>query len=503
MEMILEALFYIAGGALATYLGLRYLDQARLQRSRAQARNIIEQAEQQAELESRSRKAELELELGRKRTVVEKDLVHQGQELQRWQGRLESQAQELRRERGSIKRRELELLERRQQLEAHQEHYRKRLESLTGMNKADVIEALKQDVRQECAQEMALLREDIVGQSEEELRAEAQRIIVDTLQRFSGTASGNIGATLVKLPNEGMKGRLIGREGRNIHSFEAATGTTLMIDETPESVLVSSFDPVRREIARIALEELIQDGRIHPGTIEDAVARAETRIRENVVQLGEEAAAKLKIRGLDIEITSLLGKLHFYLSNNQRTLEHSVETAYICSIMASELGLNPDIAKRAGLLHDIGKAITEEYEGSHARAGALLLKTHGEIPTIVNAVEAHHNEVPTQSVYAVLVQVADALSSTRPGARSETIEGYIRRIANLEELAKSFDGVRDAYALRAGRELRVIVSPEHINDETAARLAREVRQRIEEEFTYPGNIRITVIREQRYTETAT
>lgn len=309
-------------------------------------------------------------------------------------------------------------------------------------------------------------------------------------------------ATVVNLPSEEMKGRIIGREGRNIRTFEHATGTTLMIDETPDSVLISCFDPVRREIARIALEALLRDGRIHPSSIEEEVLKAEDEMHANVIDLGEGALRKLRLSSVHPEVVALLGKLHYRLSNNQNTLAHSVEVANLCALIASEIGLDPVLAKRAGLFHDIGKAVDEEYAGSHAMVGADIIKQHGEDPRVVNAAAAHHKEVPAESVYAGLVMVADALSAVRPGARASSIDGFISRVRSIEEIAQAEAGVIDAYAIQAGREVRVIVEPESVGDEEARQIARKIRSRIEEELNYPGSIEITVIREQRFSETA-
>lgn len=501
--MTIEDLYFVLLGMVVAYVLMRYVLNARYEAARRRSEDMLAMAKRESDLLIRERQGELDAAQERREAELKQEWLTRKQELEHWEQKLDKQAREVRLERGSLKRREMELIERRQTLEQFQSEYRKRLEAIASMSKIEAMDALKEELRSECAKEISVLRDEMLGKAEEEINDDARRIMVDAIQRLGNSVSSEISATLVKLPNEEMKGRIIGREGRNIHSFEAATGTTLMIDETPESVMVSCFDPVRREIARIALEELVRDGRIHPGTIEEAVEKAEEAIHENVVKLGEEAVNSLKIRGLDNEVLSLLGKLHFYLSNNQRTLEHSVETAYLCSIMASELGLNPEIAKRAGLFHDIGKAISHEFEGSHARAGALFIQSHGELPVVVNAVEAHHDEVPMSSPYAVLVQVADSLSSTRPGARNESMDGYIQRIDNLETLAMSFTGVRDAYAIRAGRELRVIVAPDQVSDAQAASLALKIRQRVEQEYTYPGTIRVTVVREQRFTETAT
>ena len=322
------------------------------------------------------------------------------------------------------------------------------------------------------------------------------------MQRITSQPMNDATATVVNLPSEEMKGRIIGRDGRNIRSFEHATGTTLMIDEAPDSVLISCFDPVRREIARLALEALLRDGRIHPSSIEEQVDKAEGEMQANVVGLGEEALRKLRLQDVHPEVVALLGKLHYRLSNNQNTLAHCVEVANLCALIASEIGLDPIIAKRAGLFHDIGKALAEEYEGSHAAVGAEIIRQHGEDARVVNATAAHHEEVPAKSAYAGLLMTADALSAVRPGARASSIDGFIQRVRSIEEIAAPLPGVREAYAVQAGRELRVIVEPEVINDQEARELARMIRKSIEEQMNYPGTVEITVIREQRYTETA-
>ncbi|MCL4160536.1 UNVERIFIED_CONTAM: hypothetical protein GTU68_004733 [Idotea baltica] len=322
------------------------------------------------------------------------------------------------------------------------------------------------------------------------------------MQRIASKPNNEITAAVVQLPNDDMKGRIIGREGRNIKCFETATGTTLLIDESPQMVLVSSFDPVRREIAKCALERLVNDGRIHPATIEEFVGEARNDVDQIVEQAGDAAVGQLKISRIHPEVVSLLGKLRFRTSYSQNVLEHSIEVGVLCSLMASELGLDPNIAKRAGLLHDIGKSIDGEYEGSHALVGADFVKARGEDDIVVNAVAAHHEEVAPESLYAGLVILADTISAVRPGARAETISAYIDRLRTLEELALSFPGVKAAYAIQAGREIRVVVNPDVVCDDTAGELGRDLRARIEDELDYPSSIRITVIREQRFTETA-
>ena len=355
---------------------------------------------------------------------------------------------------------------------------------------------------EECEREIRDLRRSKLKRAEADVADEARRILLAAMQRITSQPMNDATATVVNLPSDEMKGRIIGREGRNIRTFEHATGTTLMIDETPDSVLISCFNPVRREIARIALEALLRDGRIHPSSIEDEVVKAEEEMHANIIDLGEGALRKLRLHDVHPEVVALLGKLHYRLSNNQNTLAHSVEVANLCALIASEIGLDPTIAKRAGLFHDLGKAADEEYEDSHAIVGAKIIKQHGEDARVVNAAAAHHQEVSAESAYAGLVMVADALSAVRPGARASSVDGFIQRVRSIEDIASALPGVSEAYAVKAGREVRVIVEPNAVSDEEARQLAHTIRQRIEEQLNYPGSIEITVIREQRYSETA-
>jgi ribonuclease Y len=373
---------------------------------------------------------------------------------------------------------------------------------VAGLSPVEARKAALEAIRTECEEDAKRLRTEILGKREEELREEARRVLVDTMQRLAPTVVHETGASAVHIPDESMKGRLIGREGRNIKAFETLTGTTLMIDETPESVFVSSFDPVRREIARVALESLVKDGRIHPASIESFVESAREQVLSSAHELGAEAADKAGVSVTDNETLELLGKLHFRLSVNQNTLDHSVEVAHLAAMMAAELGLDPAPARRAGLLHDIGKAMNDDTDLGHAGAGAALLRRLGDDPRVVNAVAAHHGEVEPESIYAPLLRLADGISASRPGARSSTLEGYTERVRGLETLAKSFPGVIEAHAIQAGREVRVIVSPAHLSEEDSAALARKIRVRIEEEMHYPGTVKIVLIREQRFHEEA-
>ena len=380
--------------------------------------------------------------------------------------------------------------------------YRLKIHQITQMKREEARQVLIRSMEKECEQEIKEMRRDLLDKAEAEITDEAKRVLLAAMQRITSQPMNDASATVVNLPSEEMKGRVIGRDGRNIRSFEHATGTTLMIDEAPDSVLISCFDPVRREIARFALEALLRDGRIHPSSIEEHVDKAQDEMQAKVAELGEGALRELRLDDVHPEVVTLLGKLHYRLSNNQNTLAHCVEVANLCGLIASEIGLDSTTAKRAGLFHDIGKALAEEYEGSHAAAGAEIIKQYGEDTSVVNAVAAHHKEVPAESVYAGLVMAADALSASRPGARASSIDSFIQRVRSIEEIASALPGVSEAYAVQAGRELRVIVEPEIVNDEKARLLARKIRKNIEEQMNYPGTVEITVIREQRYTETA-
>jgi len=380
--------------------------------------------------------------------------------------------------------------------------YRLKLHQITQMNKDEARELLIQATQKDCEEEIKEIRKEKLERSEADINLEARQILLATMQRLSNQSMNDATATLVKLPSEAMKGRIIGKEGRNIRTFEHATGTTLMIDEAPDSVLISSFDPVRREIARIALEALVSDGRIQPSSIEEAVDQSETAMMASMLELGENAMRQLRLAGVPQEVTELMGRLNYRLSNNQNTLEHSIEVANFCALLASELGYDPTIAKRAGLFHDIGKALTEEGHESHAIAGAKFVKKHGESEVVVNAVAAHHKEVEVESVYASLVMIADSISATRPGVRTSSVDSFMHRVRSIEDIAKEQSGVEDAYAIQSGKELRVIVKPEEVNEEESRQIARRIRSRVENELTYPGAVEITVIREQRFNETA-
>ncbi len=381
------------------------------------------------------------------------------------------------------------------------EEYAVKLAQLAKLDIEDIRGDAKREIEKKCVEDLALYRSALLEKSKKDADDDAQRILVDAMQRIATSLPQSVQACAVKIPDDAMKGRLIGREGRNIRSFEAATGTTLVIDETPDSVSVSSFNPVRREAAKIALEALIADGRINPASIEHAAESAKKNMEQHVYDIGSKAAEDLGLARVHPDVLATLGRLSFHLSLNQNTLAHSVETAKLCALIAAELNCDTSIAKRVGLFHDIGKALPDS-DLSHAKAGAALLAHSGESDTVVNAVESHHGEVGAASVYSVILRVADTLSATRPGARMEATEGYIRRIKTLESIALEFDGVAGAYVLQAGRELRVVVSPDAVSDVEAQEIAGKIRRKIEETVDNALAVKITLIREQRFTEFA-
>ena len=382
------------------------------------------------------------------------------------------------------------------------EHLLRELQRLAKVTPEEARALLLDHLREEYGEEAQHLRRSLLDQVEQDIDDEARRTLLSAMQRLTTSTTQDATALSVSLPNEDMKGRLIGREGRNIRTFEQITGATLLIDETPGLAMVSCFDPVRREIARIALERIVKDGRISPVLIEDSVRLAGDEVVKHARRLGRDAVRDLGLPPMDAAVEELLGRLHFRLSSNQNTLAHSIEVAQLCAMLAAEIGIDPVPAKRAGLLHDLGKAIEAEAGSSHALAGAALLRRLGEDLRVVNAVAAHHREVPAESLYAPLVMIADAASGSRPGARSSTLESYAQRVRLLEEVALAFDGVREAYAFQSGRELRVIVDPGKVDDFGATELARRLRLKVEETLSYQGTVKIVLIREQRFTEEA-
>ena len=396
-----------------------------------------------------------------------------------------------------LKSKEEELLNKKNEYDAIIAEQKNKLAEIAGLSREEAIARLREELISQARQVAANEARLTIEQIKLDANRKAAEILSTAIQRMAVDYVSETTVSVVSLPSDEMKGRIIGREGRNIRTFEKVSGVDLIIDDTPEAVVLSCFDPVRREVARLALEKLIADGRIHPGRIEEIIAKTTKEMEENLIKLGEKAVLETNIHNISPNLIKVLGRLHYRTSYGQNVLEHSIEAAWICGILAAELGLDQELARRAGLLHDIGKAIDHEFDGSHAIIGANLARKNGEGKIIVNAIEAHHEEVEAISVYAALTQASDAISGARPGARREMLETYMQRLAKLEEIANSIDGVSKSYAIQAGRELRIIVEPSLIDENQTALLATEIAASIEKQVQYPGQIKVTVIRETR------
>jgi len=476
---------------------------------RAEAVRLRESAEQKLEAERRELQLAGKEEAIKLRDRIEAELKSQREEVDEAKRRLEKREDRIAQagaeldQRGSkLREHETELEKLREELQDTLEEQDAELQRISGMTQAEARQILLSSVEEEIQQDANAMVRQIIGNAEEDARRQATEIVAQAIQRCAVDHTTETTVSVVALPSDDMKGRIIGREGRNIRCFEQVTGVDLIVDDTPEAVVLSGFDPVRREVARNALETLIVDGRIHPGRIEETVERARKDVDEEMKKAGERATFETGVSGLHPELVRLLGKLHYRTSYGQNVLKHSIEVAHLAGAMAGEAGARVAIARRAGLLHDIGKAVDYERDGSHALIGADLASSRQEPEAIVHAIAAHHEEVPLESVEAFLVQAADAISAARPGARRETLETYLKRLEALEQIAKSFSGVEKCYAIQAGREVRVIVKPERVDDLEAHRLAKGMAERIQSEMEYPGQIRVTVIRETRAVEYA-
>jgi len=506
---IFIGLLAVIVGVVAGYLGRKALAEARMASAEDAAKRLVEDAKRDADRVKREAVIEAKEEAIRQKNDAEREIRDRRNEVQSREKRLSQREETLDRKSESLEKKDETLRGREKdidKLESDVEQVKARqlseLERISALDREQAKAILMKHVEDESRQEAAALVRAIEIEAKEDGDKKARDIVSLAIQRCAADHVAETSVSVVALPNDEMKGRIIGREGRNIRAFETLTGIDLIIDDTPEAVILSGFDPVRREVARVALEKLIADGRIHPARIEETVEKANKEVEVRIREEGEQAAFEAGVAGLHPEIIKLLGRLRFRTSYGQNVLRHSLEVTHLAGAMASELGANAAIAKRAGLIHDIGKAVDHEVEGTHTAIGVELGKKYRETHEVVQAIAAHHGDVEPSSVEAVLVAAADAISAARPGARRETLEAYIKRLEKLEEIADSFDGVDKAYAIQAGREVRIIVKPEKIDDLSASRLAKDIVKRIESELEYPGQIKVTVIRETRAVDIA-
>lgn len=483
----------------------------KVEEAELQSQTILREAELRAETIRKEKELEAKEKFVQMRSAHEKEVNERSRKINDTESRIRQKEQSINQKEGNLDKqikdneiikdnlnRQIELVNiKRTELEKHQEEHIRRLEKIAGLSadeaKAQLVESLKNE-----AHTQALgIQQEIIDDAKQKANKEARKIIIQTIQRTAAEQAIENSITVFNLESDEIKGQIIGREGRNIRAIEAATGVDLIVDDTPEAILLSSFDPLRREIARLSLQRLVADGRIHPARIEEVVEKTKKQIEEQVMEIGERTVIELGIHGLHKELVRMVGRMRFRSSYGQNLLMHSRETANLCATMAAELGLNPKLAKRAGLLHDIGKVPDEESELSHALLGAKLAEKYGEIPAIVNAIGAHHDEMEMQYVISPIVQACDAISGARPGARREIMQQYLQRIKDLENLAMAYTGVEKAYAIQAGRELRVIVEADKVTDQESEKLSFEIAQKIQTEMTFPGQIKVTVIREKR------
>lgn len=485
--------------------------QKKIDEAESQSKNLLKEAELRAETIRKEKELEVKEKFIQLKAAHDKEVNDRNRKINEGENRIRQKEQSISqkeinldkqvKENEAIKdnlNRQIDLVNiKRSELEKHQEEHIRRLEKIAGLSAEEAKTQLVESLKSEAHTQALAMQQEIIDDAKQKANKEARKIIIQTIQRTAAEQAIENSITVFNLESDEIKGQIIGREGRNIRALEAATGVDLIVDDTPEAIILSSFDPLRREIARLSLQRLVTDGRIHPARIEEVVEKTRKQIEDQVMEIGERTVIELGIHGLHKELVRMVGRMRFRSSYGQNLLMHSRETANLCATMAAELGLNPKLAKRAGLLHDIGKVPDEESELSHALLGAKLAEKYGENPAVINAIGAHHDEMEMQYVISPIVQACDAISGARPGARREIMQQYLQRIKDLENLAMTYPGVEKAYAIQAGRELRVIVESEKVTDGDSDKLSFEIAQKIQTEMTFPGQIKVTVIREKR------